>query len=310
MANVTDNRLLALQSRGYSEFVRIDSGGQANVYRTVKDGQTYAIKVVPVDDKTDSGKLDDDLKRELTIIHNLHHPNCINVNDIFRTKTRVYIVMPFMPNGTIGAIVRKTGPLCEWNCKVWWSPVLRAVKYLHENRIAHRDLKLDNILLDANFNPIVTDFGFSRFVNINSKGQMIKSNTFCGTLSYNSPEILKRSPYDPFKVDVWCLGIMLFVMLNKNYPFDRKEGVERMISRQLRKEYTFQRDTSPEAQDLINSMLEPVAENRPNVNQINLHSWVPIVYREADAEYLIPNKQETVTSPTTQTMTIHSTNTV
>lgn len=84
----------ALIKRGYQEFTRIDSGGQANVYRTTKNGRLFAIKVVAVEEK--AGNLEDDLKRELTITRSLRHPNCIRVEELFRSRTRVYIVMDFM----------------------------------------------------------------------------------------------------------------------------------------------------------------------------------------------------------------------
>lgn len=123
--------------RGYTGFERVDAGGQANVYATMKDGKKFAIKVVPVPPE-DQTKLDDDLRRELMILSGIHHPNCIKVMDLFRSKSRVYIVMDFMPNGTIGGVVRKQGPLSEWQCKTWFPAMARAVKYLHEHAIAHR----------------------------------------------------------------------------------------------------------------------------------------------------------------------------
>lgn len=78
--------------------------------------------------------------------------------------------------------------------------MLKAIAYLHRHRVAHRDFKLDNVLLDAHFNPIVSDYGFSRQVEVDNKGVPIKSETYCGTMSYNPPEILKKVPYDPYKV--------------------------------------------------------------------------------------------------------------
>ena len=123
--------------RGYTGFERVGAGGQANVYRTMKDGKEYAIKVVPVQPE-DQKKLDDDLRRELSILGGIKHPNCMKVVDLFRSKGHVYIAMPFMANGTVGDVVGKHGPLSEWNCKVWFPAMARAVKYLHEHAIAHR----------------------------------------------------------------------------------------------------------------------------------------------------------------------------
>lgn len=126
-----------LMKRGYESFVKLDSGGQANVYKSYKNNKLYAIKVVHVENPNNP-KLDDDLKRELQIVRNLKHPNCIHVEELFRTKNKIYIIMDYMPNGTIGSVVRKNGPLCEWNAKLWFCPIARAIKYLHEHKIAHR----------------------------------------------------------------------------------------------------------------------------------------------------------------------------
>ncbi|KAJ6217788.1 hypothetical protein RDWZM_008945 [Blomia tropicalis] len=270
-----------LVKRGYTEFNRIDSGGQGNVYRTTKDGHVYAIKVIPVIDR--DAQLDNDLKRELSISKSLHHPNCIQIKDLFRTKTRVYLVMDFMPNGTIGNLVRKEGPLCEWNTKAWFCPIAKAVSYLHANMIAHRDLKLDNILLDTNYNPIVADFGFARIVEYTA-GRLNKSDTFCGTMSYSPPEILKQVRYNPFACDVWSLGVILFTMINQMYPFDRKEGANRMYERMLARDYHLQpqieQKVSLELQDLIRIILEPDPKRRPSIGNVCEHPWFPIILHE------------------------------
>ena len=83
-----------LIKRGYAGFERIDSGGQANVYKTIKDGKMYAIKVVPVSPE-DQNKLDDDLRRELSILSTIKHPNCIKVDDLFRSKVKLFIYNKF-----------------------------------------------------------------------------------------------------------------------------------------------------------------------------------------------------------------------
>src|SRR3978361_349744 len=99
MAKNKNEGLDILRKRGYQNLIPLDSGGQGNVYKTVKNKITYAVKVVHVDDLDKS--LDEDLQRELTIIKNVKHPNCIRVEDTFRTKHKVYIVMDFMPNKSI-----------------------------------------------------------------------------------------------------------------------------------------------------------------------------------------------------------------
>jgi serine kinase len=272
-----------LKKRGYGPFEALDSGGQANVYKTTKNKVIFAAKVIHVENPNNT-KLEDDLKRELEIVTNLKHPNCIRVEDLFRTKTKVYIIMDYMPNGNVGSVIRKSGPLCEWKTKAWFCPIAKAVQYLHKHKIAHRDLKLDNILLDAHFNPKLTDFGFSRFVATDPKSKKgEKSDTFCGTPSYNAPEIISHTPYDPYIIDVWCLGICLFVMLNEDYPFDRANK-EKMYENQMKRNFKFrsavESKVSADVKDLIRKLLEPDPNTRININDVCKHFWFPVILQE------------------------------
>ena len=194
--------------------------------------------------------------------------------------------MDFMPNGTIGSYVRKNDGIDEWNAKCWFCPIARAVRYLHASNVSHRDIKLDNILLDKHMNPILTDFGFSRFVPIDPSTRKIdKSDTFCGTPSYNPPEIVNKKVYDPFKADVWCLGVCLFIMVNRQYPFDKSDK-KKMYENQCQRKYKFREkvesELSDDFKDLINELLEPNFVKRIDINRVCDHFWFPIDSRNLD----------------------------
>ena len=92
------------------------------------------------------------------------------------------------------------------------------IEYLHGKDIAHRDMKCENVLLDAGFNCRIGDFGFARGYKDGDE----KSNTFCGSIKYAAPEVVHGSPYDPKIADLWSIGVVLFAMLNKSLPFDDK----------------------------------------------------------------------------------------
>jgi serine/threonine protein kinase len=140
------------------------------------------IKIKSKNNAEKEGKMEEDLRREISVMKNLKHTNCLMVRDLFRTVHKVYIVMDFMPNGSVGSYVRKYDGISEWQAKSWFCPIARAVRYLHESLVAHRDIKLDNILLDRHWNPMLTDFGFSRFVSMDTNTREAqKSDTFCGT---------------------------------------------------------------------------------------------------------------------------------
>ena len=144
----------------------------------------------------------------------------------------------------------------------------------------------DNVLLDEYLNPRLTDFGFSRFVATDKDtGQVVLSDTYCGTTSYNPPEILKQTPYDPFRGDIWSMGVMLFIMLNQIYPFDRRDKTK-MYEHQMTRSYAFQEEVeiklTSEVKDLVHQMLEPEPAKRPTIIDVCLHGWFPIVLLEAE----------------------------
>uniref|UniRef100_A0A3B1INU9 non-specific serine/threonine protein kinase n=1 Tax=Astyanax mexicanus TaxID=7994 RepID=A0A3B1INU9_ASTMX len=110
--------------------------------------------------------------------------------------------------------VLKTGPVPSHTARRWFSQLVSALDYMHEQDIVHRDLKCDNILVTEDCNVKITDFGLSRV----TKGYPELCNTFCGTLGYISPEVHNREAYDGKKSDVWSLGIVLYVMVTGKLP--------------------------------------------------------------------------------------------
>ncbi|XP_054160341.1 testis-specific serine/threonine-protein kinase 1-like [Oppia nitens] len=275
-----------LRRRGFTKFDPLDSGGQGNVYKTMKGKTVYAVKVVHIDDKDrNNHQLEEDLKRELAIIKNVRHVNCIRVEDLFRTQHKVFIVMEFMPNKSIGDEVdTKMAPLCEWKSKVYFTQIASAINYLHRHNIAHRDLKLDNVLLDIHYNAKVCDFGFSRFVVKDTTGRIRRSTSYVGTPSYEAPEVLMMRPYDPFKYDVWSLGICLFIMLNYDYPFNSDEDNQKVIDNQMKRKYQFNvnvnKKLSPLAKDLVKKLLEPNSDIRISIDNVCKHPWVPNCFHQ------------------------------
>lgn len=116
-------------------------------------------------------------------------------------------------------------------------------------------------------------------------GKVVFSDTYCGTTSYSSPEVLKHTPYDPYPADIWSMGITLFIMLNQTYPFDRHDK-DAMISKQLTKQYAFQENVdsklTAEVKELVALMLEPSPTRRPTIIAVCGHGWFPVVLSETD----------------------------
>lgn len=146
----------------------------------------------------------------------------------------------------------------------------KAVDYLHNQNITHRDLKLENLLLDQNYNIKITDFGF---VTSNKKCEL--SQTYCGTKSYASPEILRGEPYDPRKADTWAIGVILYIMGTSRMPFDESRGIKRIIEDQKRLNLSWGKSQkiSRDCRHLLKRLFTYAYISRPSVHDILSNRW-------------------------------------
>ena len=151
--------------------------------------------------------------------------------------------MQFAENGSLSQLLRQTKqPFDETKAKRLFAQMVSAVSHMHEIGIAHRDLKMGNILLDKNFNVFFTDFGLSRVSYRERRGGTVMSKQYTGTFPYMAPEILVIKTnkfgdhyYSPFTADVWALGVILYTLINRCYPFgDDKTKPQKMIENQLK----------------------------------------------------------------------------
>ena len=142
--------------------------------------------------------------------------------------------------------------------------------------IAHRDMKCENILLTSNFNVKIADFGFARFV-IDNRGKRVLSDTYCGSLSYAAPEILRGSPYNPKIADIWSLGVILYILLNKAMPFDDTD-IKRLYEQQTNRKWKFRSKVagslSENVKRLVSKLLEPDPPKRWKLEQIIKSEWI------------------------------------
>lgn len=172
------------------------------------------------------------LPRELAALMEVKHPNAVRVYDIIKSNHRIYIFMEYAGNGDITGFVKKHKVLKENLAALWFTQTSEAVNYLHTViHMAHRDIKLDNILLDEKYHCKLTDFGFADLIMDDTNINDVVSETFCGTVPYYSPQLASRQPYNPFKADVWAMGVVLYAMLHNRFPFHFQD-VKKMIKEQ------------------------------------------------------------------------------
>ncbi|XP_046579892.1 testis-specific serine/threonine-protein kinase 2-like [Haliotis rubra] len=227
-----------LARKGYLVRRTLGSGSYSKVklaYCFSKEREKVAVKIV------DRLKAPKDfqskfLPRELDIWPQMRHRNIVTMMDMFDDGRRIYMILEYSENGDVLRYIQKSGALSEPLAKCWICQVCDAVSYLHDQNITHRDLKLENLLLDKNYFIKLCDFGFV-------KGDCTKdlSRTYCGSKSYAAPEILKGEPYEPKKSDIWAIGVILYIFITGKMPFDESKGNSGVLDEQRRLDFPWQK---------------------------------------------------------------------
>jgi len=236
-----------------------------------------AVKVLKKD-RFKNDKLREKVRREIDLMKAIKHDYVVNLEEVFVSNKFVFICIELCTGGDLLQFLNERGrPLSELRSKRYIGQVVEALTYLHdEKKIVHRDLKPENLLLTGDKRTIkLADFGLSN--QLTSEGNNFF--TMCGSLNHIAPEVFDNKGYD-FRVDVWALGVVLFVMLSVSYPFDdpiRDKAVAKIKEGKLTFEQTdpIWKRISMEAKDLIQLILNTEPDQRITLNQIWDHPWMP-----------------------------------
>jgi len=209
--------------------------------------------------------------REIKLMERLNHPNVVKFVDAVDTVKQVCIVMEFLGGGSLHHYLKKrpTRRLEDSRARRIFVQMCAGLKYLHDRYIVHRDIKLENLLLDENATVKLIDFGFSTVV---PPGKKIK--VFCGTPSYMAPEIVARKEYPGPCADIWASGVLLYALLCGCFPF--KGANDRDLYRKIMKGMFFIPDVpvSAGARALLNKLLTVDMYRRPTIADMLADSWV------------------------------------
>uniref|UniRef100_A0AC35TS08 Protein kinase domain-containing protein n=1 Tax=Rhabditophanes sp. KR3021 TaxID=114890 RepID=A0AC35TS08_9BILA len=159
------------------------------------------------------------LAREMDITPKVNHPHIVKCYGVSHPcKSKYCTISEFYENGTMLDYVNSSKSISEYKAAYIFRQLVEAIKYLHTRNISHRDIKLENILLDKNFNIRLGDFGFSKHCQSYEQSQ-----SFCGTEPYSSLKLLNRQPYDAMKADWHAAGVLLYAIMFGNWPKNPKK---------------------------------------------------------------------------------------
>ncbi|OHS93300.1 CAMK family protein kinase [Tritrichomonas foetus] len=242
-------------------------------FSLVKEGQDtetklkYAIKIIP---KTNMNTPQDieRFDREVRVILKMNHPGIIKIFDFLVDNNFFYLVMELCSGDTLVKQIPPPGTIDEERAKPIFKQILDVIKYIHEQGIAHRDLKLENALLDTKGHIKLIDFGFSRFAD---PGQMFA--TPCGSPAYAAPEVIGGSSYDGKAADMWSCGVLLFSLVTGELPW--KAGNRVQVFGQIQNgSFEMPEGLSKFCKDLISKLLVPEANLRLTAEQAYSHPWM------------------------------------
>ncbi|XP_048201570.1 sperm motility kinase 2B-like [Perognathus longimembris pacificus] len=208
------------------------------------------------------------IENEVGILKTVRHKHIIRLYQVIDKGKCVYLVMELATRGNLLGWIRKSRRLYEDEGRRIFKQIVSAVHYLHQNRIAHRDLKPNNILMDDKGNAKVSDFGLSTWF---TPGQL--HTTVCGAVLFRSPEMFLQERYDACKVDIWSLGILLYFIITGRFPFEGRDAIQvRSLVRKAK--YIVPYHLSAKGQNVIIQLLNVDPNQRPNTEQIMEHPWL------------------------------------
>ena len=272
----------------------IGQGGFAkvNLGLNILTGRVVAIKSFNKNIKTKYGdKINmDKILYEINLMKKLNHQNITKILETFEDEQFYFIIMEYINGGNLFSYVKKRRKLSEKVSKFLFRQIILGIKHIHSQLIVHRDIKLENILIDMNNNIKICDFGIG--IILSSENQMLHSH--CGTPMYIAPEIIlsnKEKGYKGFPVDIWSAGIALYIMISGKLPFNLDESPEnldaleknkdnkqeknkRLKEEILKKEPKYIENISDELRDLLKGLLNKDPKKRLNCEQILNHPWL------------------------------------
>ncbi len=253
--------------------------GKVNLSLHVLTGRLVAIKSINKS-KIKSERHKSKIEMEKSIMKTLSSSDYIvKMFETYETKKHICIVMEYICAGDLLSYIKKRSKLSEPIAKFIFKQIILAIQFIHNHNIVHRDIKLDNILIDLDNKIKICDFGVSKRINNN---EIMYEQ--CGTPTYIAPEILRGKGYEGYSVDIWSAGVVLYAMLSGTVPF-KGNNLRELHQLILNGQYKPIVDISKEANNLLKKILEIEPKKRISINDILSHSWLNDVDIENSQKY-------------------------
>ncbi|KAF5375380.1 hypothetical protein D9615_007961 [Tricholomella constricta] len=262
---------LLLQTLGEGEFGKVKLGLHSQW------GEEVAVKLIRrgnVDNTVRMSKVE----REIEVLRTLKHPNIVRLYDVIETDKYIGIILEYASGGELFDHILAHRYLRERDAAKLFSQLISGVWYIHQKKIVHRDLKLENLLLDRHRNVIITDFGFANRFEHRSDDLM---QTSCGSPCYAAPElVISEGLYVGSAVDIWSCGVILYAMLAGYLPFDDDpanpdgDNINLLYKYIVNTPLSFPEYISAEARDLLGMMLVPDPLRRSSLEAVMRHPWL------------------------------------
>ncbi|XP_073458523.1 serine/threonine-protein kinase SIK2 [Aquarana catesbeiana] len=269
---------------GFYDIERTLGKGNFAVVKLARHRITKTEVAIKIIDKSQLDAVNlEKIYREVEIMKMLDHPHIIKLYQVMETKNMLYLVTEYAKNGEIFDYLANHGRLSEAEARRKFWQILSAVEYCHSCNIVHRDLKAENLLLDNHMNIKIADFGFGNFYKT---GEPLA--TWCGSPPYAAPEVFEGQQYEGPQLDIWSMGVVLYVLVCGALPFD---GPTLPILRQrvLEGRFRIPYFMSEECEHLIRRMLVLEPSKRLTIAQIKEHKWMmtevpvhrPVLYAQS-----------------------------
>ncbi|KAM6583795.1 hypothetical protein CsatB_010797 [Cannabis sativa] len=256
------------------------SFGKVKFAKNLDNGDFVAIKILDREQIL-RHKMVEQIKREISTMKLIKHPNVLKLFEVMASKTKIYIVLEFVDGGELFDKIAKHGRLKEEEARTYFQQLINAVDYCHSRGVFHRDLKPENLLLDSYGFLKVSDFGLSAISQqVQGDGLL---HTACGTPNYVAPEVLTSKGYDGTSSDVWSCGVILFVLMAGYLPFD-EPNLMALYKKICKAEFGCPPWFSSGAKKLIKRILDPNPLTRITISEILQDEWFKKGYQSARFE--------------------------